>query len=157
MQNTHIIFAIDDAAAQDEMVQTITKRSGSSCIKVMFGGYIMHEHPAAGALVEETSFLIPAELWPLVGKFAQGQESILLLSEMHAKPELRKATLQMLETEPDLATCFSDSHIDLGWFQAVPGWTQRDVYQRHELASQYGGYTYDPSSGRYFVGSKTIL
>ena len=66
-------------------------------------------------------------MWPVVAPFARNQESILLLSEMHAKPELRKATLRFLEP--------GSEDVDLGWFQAVPGETLDcyGVHSEHKL------------------------
>ena len=167
MKYTHVIFAIDENASAVEMYATVNEylreRGEYSeyqdpafvAVQEMVGGYIMRQPGLSRSkLVEENSYLIPADLWPIVAPYAREQESILLLSEMHAKPELRKATLRFLvDGYPDV-----DRDVDLGWFQEA-----REVHapyrgpELRELATEYGGYTWDPRTKRLFVATHTIL
>jgi hypothetical protein len=47
---------------------------------------------------------------------------------MHAKPELRKATLRYMDV--------NKADVNLGWMQEAPA-----GMSKRELATQYGGYT----------------
>lgn len=156
MKYTHIIFAIDETDSPADMYAAVDEYAEYQDpafvdVRELVGGYIMRQPGLSRSkLVEENSYLIPADLWPIVAPYAREQESILLLSEMHAKPELRKATLRFLDPgEPD---------VDLGWFQQVPGSREYNSERKlRELANTYGGYTWDTLTRRFFVATPTIL
>lgn len=65
------------------------------------------------------------------------QESILLLSEMYAKPKLRRAALWFLQPRKD------SNVVDLGFLREVP--------EAEALAQD--AWTLEPLTGKYFIAS----
>lgn len=140
MNFTHIIFAFDDTVDQQRGYILLNDHMD---VRSATGGYVMDN----GELIEEPSYIVPFadEAWNYVRTLGRGQESVLLLSEMHAKPELRKATLRYMDV--------NKADVDLGWMQEAPA-----GMSKRELATQYGGYTEVLSRNdqyRTFVASHT--
>lgn len=135
---THFIFATDAGINRESFADQLARFPH----KNLRGGYIMDD----GTLVDEPSYLVPAIAWAPLREFFSGQESILWLTELYHKPNLRKA---VLEYQSDFDGLFEGpSTVDLGWFQEAPKSMRHD-----RLARAYGGYTVDLETNKTFVAA----
>lgn len=134
MENfTHFIFATDAGINRESFADQLSRFPH----KNLRGGYVMDD----GSLVDEPSYLVPFAAYAALKEFFEGQESILWLTELYHKPNLRKAFLEYLG-EGDM--------VDLGWFQEAPKSMTHD-----RLAREFGGYTVDLDTNKTFVAAPT--
>lgn len=122
------------------------------------GGYVMDD----GELVTEPSYLVPFEAdatLTTLANMVHGQESVLVLSEVYQKPQLRRAALRFIDSTSLSATLKSlvddSADLDLGFMQELPGVDASDDYACTQVAHKYGGFTI--LDGRVFVASKEVF
>ena len=151
---SHIIFATEFnhpgfTGYSDRFINRHIRKTWPSVVRCT-GGYTM----ADGELVTESSYLVPFQAnatGATLTNMVHGQESVLILSEVYQKPQLRRAALRYIDSTNLAATYASlmdDSNdVDLGFMQELrPGsYEERSIANMTqwlaEVAEMFGGFT----------------
>jgi hypothetical protein len=120
-QKSYVIFAA--GAAYSVVVQASLLWDVS--FKAVRGSYRMRD---SGEIVQEMSYIVPVEQWPLVqaSGFVMGQESILVLGPKASRDAHRPAMLHYLANNrlPEFLGYFVDCAEHVA--KAQSGWTEDD-------------------------------
>lgn len=121
-----------------------------------------------GKLVIEPSFLVPFKAeatsagvveYRTLADMVRGQEYVLILSELYARPQLRRVALRFIDSKSLTSVLQSLQNdrrdVDLGFMQELTGADATDEFTAEQVANEFGGFTV--LDDRVFVTSKGVL